>query len=149
MKFREPEVIRKIWNGVTANGKVCHEVKRTVKSYEKEFRRADWGTMILDALKFALVRKHEQCPLFRSELDRSRGKFIVEDQSSFPKKQPNCWGVKPVGDGIHFAGPNVLGRLLMELRDNGTLAFRLPEDALDFVKVLKNGWSEERELTER
>lgn len=35
MKFREPEVIRKIWNGVTAKGKVCHEVKRTVKSYER------------------------------------------------------------------------------------------------------------------
>lgn len=149
MKFREPEVIRKIWNGVTAKGKVCHEVKRTVKSYEKEYRRADWGSMILDALKFALEKKYEQCERFRTELERSRGKFIVEDQTSFPKKLPDCWGVKPVGDGIHFAGPNVLGRLLMELRDNGMLAYRLPEETLDFVKVLKKGLSEERELTER
>lgn len=138
MKFKEPEVVGNIWKGITAHGKICHEVKRTVKSYEKAYRRPDWGLMILDALKFALQKKYEQCELFRSELERSKGKFIVEDQSSFPKKQPDCWGVKPMGDGIHFSGPNVLGRLLMELRDNGRLEYQLPEDALDYIRILKN-----------
>lgn len=139
MKFKDPEVIRKIRAGITANGKVCHEVKRTAKSYEKRFRREDWGAMILDALKFALVKKYEQCERFRTELARSCGKFIVEDQTSFPKKEPDCWGVKPTADGRFFRGPNVLGRLLMELRDNGDLVYRLPVDALGFVEVLKAG----------
>lgn len=137
MKFKDAAIIERIWNGVTANNKICHEIKRTVKSYEKEYRRTDWGTMILDALKFALTRKYEQCEFFRQELERSRGKFIVEDQTNFPKAQPDCWGVKPAGDGDHFSGPNVLGRLLMELRDNGRLVYRLPEDAFAFVEVLK------------
>ena len=138
MKFKDPEVIQRIRGGITAGGKTCHEVKRTAKSYEKRFRRADWGTMILDALKFALMKKYEQCELFKAELARSRCKFIVEDQASFPKKQPDCWGVKPTADGRLFRGPNVLGRLLMELRDNGSLAYRLPDDALGFLDVIKN-----------
>ena len=45
-------------------------------------------------------------------------------------------GVKLVGDD--FVGPNLLGRLLMELRDQGTLEYHLPADALDFITVLKN-----------
>ena len=130
MKFKDPEIIKRI-------DKICHEVKRTVKSYEKAYRRPDWGSMILDALKFALMRKYEQCELFRTELERSRGRFIVEDQTTFPKAQPDCWGVKPAVDGVNFSGPNVLGRLLMELRDRGQLEYRLPDDALDYIKILK------------
>ena len=138
MKFKDAAILERIWNGVTANDKKCNDVKRTVKSYEKAYRRPDWGRMILDALKFALTKKYEQCEFFRTELGRSRGKYIVEDQTSFPKLQPDCWGVKPAGDGVNFAGPNVLGRLLMELRDNGKLAFSLPGDAFEFIAVLKN-----------
>ena len=138
MKFKDPEIIKRIWNGITANDKICHEVKRTVKSYEKAYRRPDWGSMILDALKFALMRKYEQCELFRTELERSRGRFIVEDQTTFPKAQPDCWGVKPAVDGVNFSGPNVLGRLLMELRDRGQLDYRLPDDALGYIKILQN-----------
>ena len=37
----------------------------------------------------------------------------------------------------NWKGPNLLGRLLMELRDNGELRYRLPEDALWGVKCLK------------
>ena len=35
-------------------------------------------------------------------------------------------------DGKEFVGPNLMGRLLMELRDNGKLDYTLPEDALSF-----------------
>ena len=113
MKFTDPEIIRRIWNGITAHDTICHEVKRPVKSYEKAHRRPDWGTM-------------------------SRGRFIVEDQTAFPKAKPDCWGVKPAGDGVNFSGPNVLGRLLMELRDRGQLDYRLPDDALGYIKILQN-----------
>ena len=138
MKFTDPEIIRRIWNDITANDKICYEVKLTVKSYEKAYRRPDWGSMILDALKFALMRKYEQCELFRTELERSCGRFIVEDQTTFQKEQPDCWGVKPAVDGVNFTGPNVLGRLLMELRDRGQLEYRLPDDALGYIKILQN-----------
>ena len=137
MKFKDVQVIGRIWRGITANNKICHEIKRTVKSYEKLHRRKDWGMMILDALKFALTVKYEQCELFRTELARSRGKFIVEDQTSFPKKYPDCWGVKQVGDGVNFRGPNVLGRLLMELRENERLVYTLPDDAFEYITSLK------------
>lgn len=36
-----------------------------------------------------------------------------------------------------YVGPNLLGRLLMELRDNGKLEYNLPDDALDFIEILK------------
>ena len=36
--------------------------------------------------------------------------------------------------GDTFVGPNLLGRLLMELRDNGTLSYRLPDDALSAIR---------------
>ena len=51
------------------------------------------------------------------------------------KKKPDAWGVKP--DGDNFTGPNLLGRLLMELRDNGKLEYTLPDNALAFIEVLK------------
>lgn len=34
-------------------------------------------------------------------------------------------------------GPNLLGRLLMDLRDHGSLEYHLPPDGLHFVKCLK------------
>ena len=36
MKFKNADIIGRITQGVTNNGKVCHQIKRTVKSYEKE-----------------------------------------------------------------------------------------------------------------
>ena len=136
MKFQDATVVLNIMNGVTNNGKRCYQIKKTVKSYEKAYRRADWGSMIVDAMKFCLVKKYEQSPEFREKLEASKGRFIVEDQTAMPKKRPDAWGVKLEGDD--FVGPNLLGRLLMELRDQGTLEYHLPADALDFITVLKN-----------
>ncbi len=72
-----------------------------------------------------------------ASLEEKKGcRFIVEDQTTFPKVQPDCWGVKPASDGVNFSGPNVFGRLLMELRDHGQLDYRLPDDALGYIKIL-------------
>jgi predicted NAD-dependent protein-ADP-ribosyltransferase YbiA (DUF1768 family) len=68
-------------------------------------------------------------------LERSKGKYIVEDQTGFTKKNPDAWGVKQQGD--NYVGPNLLGRLLMELRDNGKLEYHLPDDAFTFLQYLK------------
>ena len=35
-------------------------------------------------------------------------------------------------DGQEYIGPNLMGRLLMELRDNGSLTYNLPDEAIDF-----------------
>ena len=56
----------------------------------------------------------------------------MEDQTTFTKKNPDTWGAKLSDDGKEYIGPNLMGRLLMELRDNGKLDYTLPEDATDF-----------------
>ena len=126
MKFKEAEPVHAVYN--------AKNPKMTAKHWEKTHRREDWGRMIVDAMKFCLTQKYEQSEDFRKELERSNGKYIVEDQTSFPKKTPDTWGVKQ--QGSNFVGPNLLGRLLMELRDKGKLDYLLPDDALCFLKYL-------------
>ena len=128
MKFKDEEPLKAIYY---KKG----NPKMTAKHWEKTHRREDWGKMIVDAMKFCLTQKYEQSEMFRHELERSKGKYIVEDQTSSSKKTPNTWGVKLQGDC--FVGPNLLGRLLMELRDNGKLTYTLPADALHFLKYIK------------
>lgn len=108
-------------------------IKMKAKHYEKAGTvRSDWGEILVDAMKFCLMEKYRQSEVFRKELNRSRGLYIVEDQTTFPKKSPDTWGVKLSADGNEFVGPNLMGRLLMELRDNGKLDYTLPEDVLLF-----------------
>ena len=59
----------------------------------------------------------------------------MEDQTTFPRKTADAWGVKRTPDGASFVGPNLLGRLLMELRaGGGVLAYDrpLPADMTTF-----------------
>ena len=136
MKFKDTGVVVNMMNGITSKGKRCYEIKKTMKSYEKEYCRADWGSMFVDAMKFCLIKKYEQSAVFREKLEASKGFYIVEDQTTMSKKSPDAWGVKP--DGDNFTGPNLLGRLLMELRDNGRLEYSLPADAFTFLDILKS-----------
>ena len=107
----------------------------TAKHWEKECRREDWGKIIVDVMKYVLNKKYEQSKEFRDALEESKGHYIVEDQTSFPKKQPDTWGVKMI-DGS-FEGSNLLGRPLMELRDAGDLCYSLPDDAFCCLVLLK------------
>lgn len=109
-------------------------IKMFVKHLNKtrpELFHDHWPQMIVDAMKFCLTQKYEQSEAFRQELARSRGKFIVEDETARKRgRDADTWGAVLRGD--EYVGPNLLGRLLMELRDNGQLEYRLPDDALDF-----------------
>lgn len=135
IKFNEPEYALNVWNGLTAHGKKSGNIKMTAKSYEPDHRRQDWGNMIVDALKFAMQQKYNQCEVFRSELERSKGKYIVEQQAN-PNKKADTWSAKLEGE--NWVGSNLTGRLLMELRDNdGKLEYCLPEDALEFIRIIK------------
>ena len=125
MKFRDRAARKAVFSAVNP--------KMTAKHYEKlGLQREDWPVMIVDAMKFCLLQKYLQSEKFRSELDITKGMCIVEDQTSFPKKNPDTWGVKMSADGAVFVGPNLLGRLLMELRDAGSLKYSLPDDAVRF-----------------
>ena len=127
MRFKDPTICHKIYE---KKG----NPKMTAKHYAKEgYQREDWGCMIVDAMKFCLTKKYEQSVEFRQALEESRGRYIVEDQTSFPGKQANTWGAKLEGDS--YVGPNLLGRLLMELRDCGELEYKLPADALYFINT--------------
>ena len=127
MKFKDEDAVKEVYRSNN---------KRMAKHWEKTHRREDWGKMVVDAMKYCLMRKFEQSEDFRNELERSRGKFIVEDQTSFKnKKEPDAWGIKLIDD--HYVGPNLLGRLLMELRDIGKLEYHLPADTLTFLQYLK------------
>ena len=123
--------------------KAIYSVKgQTIKMKAKHFEkvgtiRPDWGEIIVDAMKFCLTEKFRQSEAFREELERSCGLYIVEDQTTFPKKSPDTWGVKLSADGSEFVGPNLMGRLLMELRDNGKLDYTLPEDVLLFQDLAR------------
>ena len=135
MKFKEKGVVQNVYNGYSFGGNDA-PAKMAAKSYETVgFKREDWGAMIVDAMKCCLQTKYEQCESFRKTLEASKGKIIVEDQSSSTKKSPDTWSVKLRGDS--FVGPSLLGRLLMELRDNGKLEYRLPEDAFQFLEYLR------------
>ena len=124
MKFTDQEPIMAVYQ--------ASNPKYTAKHWEKTHRREDWGRIIVDAMKFCLTQKYAQSEAFRKELELSRGLFIVEDQTTFQKKNPDTWGAKLSGDGKEYIGPNLMGRLLMELRDNGKLDYVLPSDATVF-----------------
>ena len=127
MKFSDATSRKAVFGakGQTMKMKAKHQEKMGIV-------RPDWGKIIVDAMKFCLMQKYVQSEAFRLELERSRGLFIVEDQTTFQKKNPDTWGVKPSGDGKEYIGPNLMGRLLMELRDNGKLDYVLPPDAALF-----------------
>lgn len=133
MKFNDPEYVMNVWNGITAHNRKSHNIKMTAKSYEPDHRREDWGSMFVDALRFAMQKKYEQCEAFCQELERSKGKYIVEQQAN-PNKPADTWSAKLEGE--EWVGSNLTGRLLMELRDEGHLEYTLPSDALAFIDII-------------
>lgn len=132
-KFKDAEAVNDIYSSTAGMG-----VKLKAKHWEKSCRRDDWKEMVIDVMKFVLMLKYRQSEDFRLTLARTNGMFIVEDQTSRKKGKPaDCWGVVDNGNG-NYVGPNLLGRLLMELRDsNGNARYNLPDDAFRFVEVLK------------
>ena len=126
MKFKDAESRKIVYSfkGQTIKMKAKHQEKVGVI-------RPDWGMILVDALKFCLMQKYDQSEAFRKELERSRGHFIVEVQPN--KKRPaDTYSAKLSEDGRTWSGPNLMGRLLMELRDNGKLEYTVPEDAVLF-----------------
>ena len=79
-----------------------------------------------------MMAKYEQCEAFRAELARTGDRFIVERTH----KTLDSYCAELSADGTTWHGSNLMGRLLMELRDNGRLEYSLPEDATRFRDLL-------------
>lgn len=137
MKFSDEETLRTIFK---AKGL---PLKWAAKKAEgNSLRREDWGKVIIDAMKFCLQTKYDQSEQFRHVLAETTGKIIVEDQTKLKTtksgriKDADTWGVVLKDD--KYIGSNLLGRLLMELRDNGKLDYTLPSDIFNFISILKS-----------
>ena len=122
LKFATPESITAVYQS--------NSPKMTAKHYQKlgGHRREDWEQILVDVMKFCLQQKYLQCPEFRKELDSTIGYNFVELQDAKIDKETtraNAWGVKTKGQ--NYEGPNLMGRLLMELRD-GKMEYKLPKD---------------------
>ena len=124
MKFIDPAARKAVY------AKKGQGLKMTAKHYEKEVGvRPDWGEILIDALKFCLQTKYEQSESFRAELARTGDRFIVEKNVH---SEPDTYNARLSDDGTVWSGPNLMGRLLMEIRDNGWLEYHLPDDAMRF-----------------
>ena len=133
LKFEDKEAIKNIYEA-----KKGQDIKMKAKHWVKEGKeRSDWGKHIVDVMKFCLNLKYDQVPNFREALEISKGLFIVEDQTTKSRKDADTWGVKLKGD--EYVGPNLMGRLLMELRDKGKFKnIELPESYLESLLILKD-----------
>lgn len=130
MKFTDTESRKIVYSvkGQTIKMKAKHQEKVGVI-------REDWGRSFIDAMKFCLVQKYQQSETFRTELERSKGFYIVEQQVNL-KRPAGAYSAKLSDDSKTWAGPNIMGRLLMELRDKGTLEYDLPDDVINFSDLL-------------
>lgn len=126
MKFTDAESRRIIY------AQRGQPIKMMAKHQEKVGAvREDWGRIFIDVMKFCLMQKYTQSELFRKELERSKGLFIVERQAN-SHRPAGAYSANLSEDGKTWVGPNIMGRLLMELRDNGKLEYSIPEDVTDF-----------------
>ena len=98
-------------------------LKMKAKAFAKRgVERSDWKDIAVDVMRFCLNHKYASSEAFRNELERSNGKYIVEDESN-RRKKPDSWGAIVDTATNEYYGKNIMGRLLMELRDKGKLEY--------------------------
>ena len=98
--------------------------KMRSKPYRKD-SRSDWDQVRVRIMRWCLRMKlANNWSTFSELLLRTGDRSIVEES-----RKDDFWGAKPTGDGSTLVGMNVLGRLLMELREQVRLQGR--EAALD------------------
>ena len=98
-------------------------LKMKAKAFAKRgVERSDWRDIAVDVMRFCLNCKYEQSEAFRNELKRSKGMNIVEDESN-RRKKPDSWGAVLDATTNEYYGKNIMGRLLMELREKGVLVY--------------------------
>ena len=103
-------------------------LKMKAKAFKKRgVERSDWHRISVDVMRFCLNHKYQNSAEFRKALADSGDRFIIEDESK-RKKKPDSWGAILDVASNEYYGKNIMGRLLMELRERGMLEF----DEFDF-----------------
>lgn len=103
-------------------------LKMKAKAFEKRgVERSGWREIAVDVMRFCLNHKYQASAEFRKALADSGSKYIVEDESN-RKKRPDSWGAVFDTASNEYYGKNIMGRLLMELRERGSLEYSLPKD---------------------
>lgn len=94
MKFSDKETLLAIFQSKGL------PLKWAARKGEKNgLRRDDWGSIVIDVMKFCIQIKYEQSDEFRQELNNTVGFFIVEDQTNIKTaksgklKDADTWGV--------------------------------------------------------
>lgn len=135
MRFTEhPEIQREVIGQKQGFGaKLCS------KKYRKTHTRADFEDRKVEIMRWCLRLKLASHPIrFGQALQQTGTRDIVEES-----KKDEFWGAKPQADGS-LQGQNVLGQLLMELReyrrnclDQGNEDFKMviPPDIEQFTLV--------------
>ena len=99
-------------------------LKMKAKTFAKRgIERSDWRKIAVDVMRFCLNHKYQVSEAFRNELERSKGKYIIENESNRRKKTPDSWGAVYDAETNEYYGKNIMGRLLMELRETGKLDY--------------------------
>ena len=103
-------------------------LKMKAKAFAKRgVERSDWKEIAVDVMRFCLNHKCQASAEFRKALADSGNKYIVEDESN-RRKKPDSWGAILDTVTNEYYGKNIMGRLLMELREKSSLEYNLPED---------------------
>lgn len=98
-------------------------LKMKAKTFAKRgIERADWKGIAVDVMRFCLNHKNQSSEEFRRALADSGSKYIVEDESN-RKKKPDSWGTVLDSATNEYYGKNIMGRLLMELREKRVLEY--------------------------
>ena len=120
----------------------CRVDARKKTEYKAKYRgceRTDWREIQVEWMKYCLMLKYRCNALFRKDMIESRGRVPVEDATKTNYASRLFWGAELVeveGKKYYF-GCNVLGKLLMRLKENkGRLDYKLPEDMQLFGKPI-------------
>ena len=98
-------------------------LKMKAKAFKKRgVERSDWREIAVDVMRFCLNHKYQASAEFRKALADSGDRFIVEDESNRKKRPDSLGAVFDIGTNEYY-GKNIMGRLLMELRENGQLEY--------------------------
>ncbi len=98
-------------------------LKMKAKAFKKRgVERSDWREIAVDVMRFCLNHKYQASAEFRKALADSGSKYIVEDESN-RKKNPDSWGAVLDTTTNEYYGKNIVGRLLMELREKRELEY--------------------------
>ena len=98
-------------------------LKMNAKAFAKRgVERSDWKKIAVDVMRFCLNHKYANSEAFRKALADSGDRFIVEDESN-RRKNPDSWGAVLDTATNEYYGKNIMGRLLMELREKSELTY--------------------------